>query len=402
MRGLISTSLFVSMRRTHWFDADVAARRNAEQSWVQVFWWLGWEGKSLPLLDLVSVRVRKRYYMPSSEVRCRPLDAARRSLIGNSIMTRQAVLGSNRRLDGDGRGEFSLPLPWQNGSSSDSGVCHEQFLSLNNLSCSETFVHGVDMQCVSPFQYGWAKPDVLSINFCGIDLFDVYHLLHSELSWRDQIHFGSGLCVGRRSFCPLGSLCGMWKISYRTRFEEAFVSITTNGTLIRNAAGRIALIPLDRLHMNILMEIAGAMMKFVERDGIRAIAGFHEFGMDEEAGNTHGRFLANTSACPKYRRFEQILDEREVGVWWSNFTFSDGRSSKAKDCGLRPSSEVGGLVSVWRTKKIKFIFHSKYPRGTRSSSYYRDDSKPMDAPCWAGWRMYINADGQAIMCDNLF
>ncbi|HNC95271.1 MAG TPA: SPASM domain-containing protein, partial [Myxococcota bacterium] len=34
-------------------------------------------------------------------------------------------------------------------------------------------------------------------------------------------------------------------------------------------------------------------------------------------------------------------------------------------------------------------------------AYYRDGLKPLEAPCWAGWKeLYINADGTAIMCDG--
>ncbi len=34
-------------------------------------------------------------------------------------------------------------------------------------------------------------------------------------------------------------------------------------------------------------------------------------------------------------------------------------------------------------------------------SYYKEELKPLQAPCWAGWKeLYINADGAAIMCDG--
>ena len=33
--------------------------------------------------------------------------------------------------------------------------------------------------------------------------------------------------------------------------------------------------------------------------------------------------------------------------------------------------------------------------------YYRMELTPLEAPCWAGWKeLYINADGEAIMCDG--
>ena len=37
----------------------------------------------------------------------------------------------------------------------------------------------------------------------------------------------------------------------------------------------------------------------------------------------------------------------------------------------------------------------------RLPQYYTDALAPLEAPCWAGWKeLYINADGQAIMCDG--
>jgi hypothetical protein len=33
--------------------------------------------------------------------------------------------------------------------------------------------------------------------------------------------------------------------------------------------------------------------------------------------------------------------------------------------------------------------------------YYREGLRPLDAPCWAGWKeLYVNADGTVIMCDG--
>ena len=37
----------------------------------------------------------------------------------------------------------------------------------------------------------------------------------------------------------------------------------------------------------------------------------------------------------------------------------------------------------------------------RIPMYYSEELKPLDAPCWSGWKeLYINSDGQAIMCDG--
>ena len=37
----------------------------------------------------------------------------------------------------------------------------------------------------------------------------------------------------------------------------------------------------------------------------------------------------------------------------------------------------------------------------RLPQYYTEALAPLEAPCWAGWKeLYINADGQAIMCDG--
>ena len=270
---------------------------------------------------------------------------------------------------------------------------------------------------------GWAKPDVLSINLslrCNLTCsmcttcYDSPELSLEEIkSILDQASVW-----GIEVFNPLGGEPFMRGdvediLSYAVR-RGFFVSITTNGTLVsERRAGRIALIPSDRLHMNISLDGDRQSNDEIRGEGMwdRAITGFQRIRLaDQEAGNTHRKILANTILHARnIDRFEQILDEQEQlgfdGVQILNlFRMED--NSKARDLWFE-RSELPKLEALCRRlierKNQGGSYHIQNTQEELENivPYYRDELKPMDAPCWAGWKeLYINADGQAIMCDT--
>ena len=270
---------------------------------------------------------------------------------------------------------------------------------------------------------GWAKPDVLSINLslrCNLTCSMCTTCYDSPELSLDEIKsiLDQASVWGVEVFNPLGGEPFMRGdvediLSYAVR-RGFFVSITTNGTLIsERRAGRIALIPSDRLHMNISLDGDRQSNDEIRGEGMweRAISGFQRIRhADEEAGNTHRKILANTILHARnIDRFEQILDEQEKlgfdGVQILNL-FRMGKESKANHLWFTPSDLPKLEALCYRlierkTQGDSFCIQNTQEELENIVPYYRDDLKPMDAPCWAGWKeLYINADGQAIMCDT--
>lgn len=270
---------------------------------------------------------------------------------------------------------------------------------------------------------GWAKPDVLSINIslrCNLTCsmcttcYDSPELSLEEIkSILDQASVW-----GVEVFNPLGGEPFMRGdvediLSYAVR-RSFFVSITTNGTLIsERRAGRVALIPSDRLHMNISLDGDRKSNDAIRGEGMweRAIMGFQRIRRaDQEAGNTHRKILANTILhAENVDRFEAILDEQEElgfdGVQILNL-FRMGENTKAQNLWFSPSDlpKLSALCARLIERKRRggaYQIQNTEEEIRNIVPYYRDELKPMDAPCWAGWKeLYINADGQAIMCDT--
>lgn len=281
----------------------------------------------------------------------------------------------------------------------------------------------LQMYLARRFNTGWSKPDMLSINIslrCNLTCsmcttcYDSPELSLEEIkSILDQASVW-----GIEVFNPLGGEPFMRGdvediLSYAVR-RGFFVSITTNGTLIsERRASRIAFIPSDRLHMNISLDGDRQSNDAIRGEGMwdRAIEGFQRIrSADEEAGNTHRKILANTILhAQNFERFEQILDEQEElgfdGVQILNL-FRMEHDSKARTLWFTTSDlpKLAALCSRLIERKKRggaYQIQNTEEELRNIVPYYRDDLKPMDAPCWAGWKeLYINADGQAIMCDT--
>jgi MoaA/NifB/PqqE/SkfB family radical SAM enzyme len=197
-----------------------------------------------------------------------------------------------------------------------------------------------------------------------------------------------------------------------------YVTLTTNGTLITAARARlIAAIPSDRLHFNLSLDGRRDSNDAVRGKGSweKAIEGYRRIrSADSAAGNSRRKILANTLLhAGNLDHFEEVLDEQEAmgldGVQILTL-FRTGPDVPAEAAALwlrerhmvQLESLVERLAHRSSTQSTSGYRIQNTPEELlRVPSYYRDGLKPMDAPCWAGWKeLYINADGQAIMCDG--
>jgi len=197
-----------------------------------------------------------------------------------------------------------------------------------------------------------------------------------------------------------------------------YVTVTTNGTLITKARARsIAAIASDRLHFNISLDGTAETHDQIRSVGMwkRAIEGYQRIReADREVGNARRKILANTILHVRNAQgFGGVLDEQAAlgfdGVRVLNL-FRSGPEvpSEARDLWFRDENmphlenTVTDLIER-RRQQSPSGYRIQNPEAdlARIPAYYRDELTPLDTPCWAGWKeLYINADGQAIMCDG--
>jgi MoaA/NifB/PqqE/SkfB family radical SAM enzyme len=197
-----------------------------------------------------------------------------------------------------------------------------------------------------------------------------------------------------------------------------YVTVTTNGTLItERRAERIAQIPSDRLHFNISLDGDEKANDEIRSSGMwaRAIQGLQRLrSADECAGNARRKILANTILHARnVDRFESILDEQAAlgfdGVQILNlFRQTDDVPAEASALWFHPE-RLPALVALSERLAARaeqqgvvgYRIQNSPESLRRLPQYYSDALAPLEAPCWAGWKeLYINADGQAIMCDG--
>ena len=197
-----------------------------------------------------------------------------------------------------------------------------------------------------------------------------------------------------------------------------YVTVTTNGTLItERRAERIAQIPADRLHFNISLDGDRQANDEIRSAGMwaRAIQGLERIrSADTRAGNARRKILANTILHARnVDRFEAILDEQAVlgfdGVQILNlFRQTDDVPAEASALWFHPH-RIPELEAVAerlaqraeRQGVVGYRIQNSPESLRRLPQYYTEALAPLEAPCWAGWKeLYINADGQAIMCDG--
>jgi MoaA/NifB/PqqE/SkfB family radical SAM enzyme len=197
-----------------------------------------------------------------------------------------------------------------------------------------------------------------------------------------------------------------------------YVTVTTNGTLITEGrAQAIAAIPSDRLHFNFSLDGRQAAHDEIRSEGMwqRAIQGYRRIRTaDAAAGNSRRKILSNTILHARnLDDFEAVLDEQAElgfdGVQILNL-FRQGEEVPPEAANLWLQDvhmDRLGLLTAALARRaesqgpVGFRIQNTPDQLRRIPAYYRDALTPLDAPCWAGWKeLYINADGQAIMCDG--
>lgn len=197
-----------------------------------------------------------------------------------------------------------------------------------------------------------------------------------------------------------------------------YVTVTTNGTLITEKRARaIARIASDRLHFNISLDGREDSNDLVRSAGMwrRAIQGYERIrAADAEAGNARRKILANTLLHARNAsHFEAVLDEQAAlgfdGVRVLNlFRQGDDVPPEAANLWFHEDRlpALGALAEALAQRAESqgasgYRIQNPPDELRRIPRYYAEAMSPLEAPCWAGWKeLYINADGQAIMCDG--
>lgn len=195
-----------------------------------------------------------------------------------------------------------------------------------------------------------------------------------------------------------------------------YVSLTTNGTLISPSRAKyLAEIPADRLHFNFSLDGDEASNDLIRGKGSfqKTIRGFqHLRQADQKQGNSRRKILTNTILhSQNLENFIEILEEQAKlgfdGVQILNLFRSQEEDvqqnlwfQKEQLPILRELSRR--LVSIKREGGLgNYQIQNSIEELEKIPSYYAEELQPLEAPCWAGWKeLYINADGQAIMCDG--
>ncbi len=200
--------------------------------------------------------------------------------------------------------------------------------------------------------------------------------------------------------------------------KDFFITVTTNGTLVnKRRAETLARIPPEKLHLNFSLDGSERVHDSIRGEGMyrRAIKGYQNLReADVARGNRRRKVLVN---CIVHRRnldeLPSFLDELEQlgfdGVQLLNL-FRHGPGGPVDESGLwvRPQDlpALQALIAEL-VRRVQGQGRSGFRILNRPEdlelvpSYYRDDLKPLDAPCWSGWKeLYVNSNGDAIMCDG--
>ena len=272
-----------------------------------------------------------------------------------------------------------------------------------------------------------APPDWLSINLtlrCNLSCtmcttcYDVPDEL-STAEIKDLIDQAAQM--GIQVFNPLGG-----ELFMRGDLEEIlehaasagfYVTVTTNGTLINTRrAQMLATIPPSRLHMTISLDGGEPEHDSIRGEGMyrRAMTGYRRLrDADTAAGNPRRKVLANTIVHRRnLHTLPAFLDELAAqgfdGVQLLNlFRHGPDTPKEGRDLWIREQDQqalealVAELKRRVRAPRPGFEILNSEQDLELIARYYREDISPLEAPCWAGWKeLYINSDGQAVMCDG--
>ena len=214
--------------------------------------------------------------------------------------------------------------------------------------------------------------------------------------------------------------------------KDFHITLTTNGTLItaRRAASLATIAP-EKLHINLSLDGPEAIHDTIRGEGgyRRAMAGYRYLReADAARGNPRRKILANTIihrrnllALPAF--LDTLAEAGFQGVQLLNL-FRQGPAYDGPG-NARPDhldAPKGADAALWINEhdlpQLEALVRRLRERAKHPPQpnfhilntdhdlslipdYYRGKLAPDDAQCWAGWKeLYINADGQAIMCDG--
>lgn len=190
--------------------------------------------------------------------------------------------------------------------------------------------------------------------------------------------------------------------------RDMHTTLTTNGTLIRaDRAAQIALIPAEKLHINVSLDGPEAAHDFVRGAGTfnRTMAGYRALRQaDEAAGNPKRKVCANVILHQKNLvGFVEFVGELDTlgfdGVQVLNLFRS--RDDDTVGGLWFESAALPELARVCEALTAEPLVLNAPGDLRLIPRYYRDGLSPLEAPCWAGWKeLYVNADGSVIMCDG--
>ena len=269
---------------------------------------------------------------------------------------------------------------------------------------------------------GWSPPDRVSVNLtlrCNLTCsmcstcYDSPELTLEEI----QSIIDQTADWGVEVFNPLGGEPFMRSdleeiLRYAVR-KGFYVTMTTNATLISKGRARmLASIPSDRLHFNISLDGNAQSNDAIRGAGMyqKAIRGFQAIRQaDQEAGNSKRKILCNTILHRNnLHHFKEILAEQETlgfdGIQILNlFRTSNDQPSPLwfRDSDFEALEQLCAWLIQQKKQGGVYAIQNSIEELSKIPAYYREALKPLDAPCWAGWKeLYINADGQAVMCDG--
>ena len=263
---------------------------------------------------------------------------------------------------------------------------------------------------------GLAPPDWLSVNLtlrCNLSCvmcttcYDAPELSTREVL--DLIDQAAGW--GVRVFNPLGGepfvRTDLEDILAHAARRDLHTTLTSNGTLITRArAERIARIPADKLHLNLSIDGLEATHDTVRGKGsfAKTMAGYRRLReADAAAGNPHRKIGANSLLhgrnLEEYEALADFLLEEGFSGLQVLHLFRNREDPTAG--GMWFTDDQLPALEALCERLAEHPLVSNPDSLPKVARYYREGLKPLDSPCWAGWKeLYVNADGGAIMCDG--